>query len=732
MHYIRHQDRHTTGKAFCLSLLTLLLFTVAGCTGFVVPPPEGEGALPASSATPSASDSALAMRLTEEGHLNFGQTRFDEAERLFLEALAADPNHVSALLGLSDLYSYQPEKWRQALTLAEHAHQLAGDDPSVLPHLLWAQQMAHQFDDAWNTGRKAVEIAPESYMAHAAYADILISVYENELALHHAEKAVELSPDAALPWVVLSAVREAMHDWPGAEEAITKAVELDPDFLLWTIVQSRLDFDLRGDPELAAELATAVTEALPDHAYVIGLGVDLAIERNDWDTAIAGCERLVTLHSEETRYPDGYTCLATVNMLREDLNQAAEFQTLAESIAWPERFDISLTRMRLHNADEQCEESRALARKWLDARPYSISAQRMLGVGWLCSEDFEQAIERFAIASDKLPYSISDARLLAIAYARNDMESEAVQALERARPFAFDDPLFYQAQYEINFILGDLDAAIENAQRWAVFRPASTDALESIAFAQVYNGDVEAAFRSAQDAYDRGSTTSTTLGILGYVNLLMGEIDLAEDFLRQSVAKDEDMYLVQYSLTQLYQYTDRCEESQPHVDWLTEQFDTAEQRATLDEELQACYDRRTARDAGEMELIPLALAREKVAEALTEQDLTLKLFDILERADQRALVVYYTSTEAPNSMEYQREEIGMGFLLANVLPLLETQPESAILVSGTEEARFAMVVIDAEMAALWLGEHITDEEFTMTWRREDASNMPQDIFEGVE
>ena len=81
---------------------------------------------------------------------------------------------------------------------------------------------------------------------------------------------------------------------------------------------------------------------MPGHAYVLGLKVDLAIERNDWETAMDACQQLAALHSPTTRYPDGYTCLASVALFQEDEEQAAEHQAQAEEIAWKDRLDVSL------------------------------------------------------------------------------------------------------------------------------------------------------------------------------------------------------------------------------------------------------------------------------------------------------------------------------------------------------------------------------------------------------
>lgn len=727
---VLRRARHCAWTAAILSLLLL-----AACTGITIPPAEEQAPAAVSPteelAVPAAAapDTERARQLTAQAQTHFALSEMEEAEQAWQEALAADPAYVPALAGLSDFYTYQPHRWKLALELAEQAHALAETDGTVLAHLAWAQQMAHHFDDAWRTAERAVVLEPDNFLTHTVYADILLSVYETDQALEHAQIAVDLNPDSALAWIVMSVIREALHDWAGAEEAALRAVELEPDFLLWQVVLSRLDFDLRGNPDLALDLAAEVIEALPDHPYVIGLQVDMAIETNRWAEAEAGCQQLVEFHTPETLYPDGFSCAANVQLWQEDADAAKAFQAQAEEAAWDDRFDVSLTRMRILNDDDLCQESRDLAQAWLNTRPYSIAAQRMMGVGFMCSDDFPEAIAFLTKTAAKLPRSVADARLLAIAYARNEMKSEATQTLAAVRSFAFDDPLYYQALYEINFILGDLEAAVENAQRWAVFRPYSTEAMEAIAFAHLYNGDMEAAQRSAQNAFDHGSTTSIVLGILGYANLLLGEFSTAEALLLESVEKDADMYLTQFSLSQLYQVSDRCEDSEPYVQWLAQQMDTAEERKTVSDRLDACYQRREDAAASEEKMVSDEAVQALAEEKFGEQDLAIHFFRVLERAGQRALVVLYASQEEANSVPYKREEIGAGILLATQLPLMSSQPEALILVSGTEEqARVAMLVVSTEMATLWLNDQITTEDFVSTWRREDAANMPDDIF----
>ncbi len=177
----------------------------------------------------------------------------------------------------------------------------------------------------------------------------------------------------------------------------------------------------------------------------------------------------------------------------------------------------------------------------------------------------------------------------------------------------------------------------------------------------------------------------------------------------------------------MYQFSDRCEDSEPHVDWLKSKADSTDEITQFNASLTACYARRTSQESREANLVTLQQVEEQVTAKLAENDMALHFFQVLERAGQRALVASYVSQRDPASMEYRREEIGVGLLIASLLPYLESSPDSLILVSGTDEARIAMVIVDSVNAALWLSNQIEDEQFVSTWRREDAANMPADI-----
>ncbi len=251
------------GFIFPVATLFIVLLILAGCTGFIVPPPETEE-IPTSSqlvqnesqvTTSESLDIELASVLTAEATALFKQSLFLEAEEKFLDALEADPDHIPALTGISKLLTYAPERWQGALKYADLAYTLARDDATVLAHLTWALLSAHLFGDADWTAEAAIAANPESALAQMAQASVATSKYEYEIALNHILKALEIDPLNAEAYIMYSDVLDILHDWPTAKDAAAIAMELEPDFHLWKIVLSYLVLYNDGDPVAALEIA---------------------------------------------------------------------------------------------------------------------------------------------------------------------------------------------------------------------------------------------------------------------------------------------------------------------------------------------------------------------------------------------------------------------------------------------------------------------------------------------
>ena len=681
---------------------------------------------PTPTATPeplAQADPDQATTLTTEGQRRFRESDLAGAEAAFIDAIAADPSYLPAHLGLTKVYLYWPNYWQQALATAESAAKAAPEDPETLAYLAWAQQGAHFFDEAWQTVLKAVELGPDNALVHTAAADILSSVYQMDEAYDHAQQAVELDSELAEAWATLGSIAYSLSYWDEATDAYARAADLEPDFFAWHLLVARNELNTTGDTETARELAESAFATQGDHPWMISFAVDLASEINDWASAEAGCQQLFVYNQPQTPYPDAYSCMAGLLILQERYADAERFQTIAEAIASPQRLDVTLLRMRLHNEQDECAKGRDLAEEWLTQRPYSVLAKRMIGVSYLCDENFEKAIQYFTEATEDMPRSVADARLLANAYSRDGKASAALAALNRVKNFATIDPLYYQALYEVNLFLGETKAAIKAAQRWQVLRPESTDARASLALAQLFDGNAQAAQSAALEAIDAGATNSTVYAILGETYSREGKYKEAEENLLEALAREPDHFLAHNFITSLYMGRGECDKAEPHIRWLQENESDSERAKRYDELLTECRQRAAI-------FIPdpdTALNDDATVTAVEEQlraaGVEPRSVRFSEDEQGRSLVIAYESKLEAKSDAFTEEERDISREMARVLIRVSSKPDGVIVLSGAADEPQNLIYITSRAAFLWANGDLSDEEFENTWYLQDAAEL---------
>ncbi len=692
----------------------------------IVIPTQVPGPTPTATPEPLADpDRSLAESLSAKGKSLFGASDLRGAEAAYIDAIAADPSFLPAHLGLTDVYLYQSQYWQQALQSAENATSLAPENSTAVAYLAWAKQGAHHFDEAKELGLRAVELDDENPTAHTALADILVSMYEVDRAYEHAQAAVRLDPESAAGWATLGSIAFQMHDWDRAGEAYERARELEPDFFAWHIINARHEFNVYGDIYAARSIAERAVELMAGHASTLFFEADMAAEEGDWDTSEAKCMQTIALDQPHTPFPDAYSCMALMLLQQERNAETAAYQALAEERATVHRRDVTLIRMRLLNDQDLCAESRALAEDWLEARPYSISAMRMVGVSYLCERDFTAAATYFRKTLDALPHSVSDARLLAIAYARDEKALEARAALNEVRAFSIEDPLYYQALYETHLMLGEVEEAVAAAQRWGVLRPESLDARESLAFVQLYEGNVEAAQSIALDALERGARTSTVLAVLGETYTRMGEFDKAQPLLEEAIQLNSDHIVARNALALLFLAQIRCQEAEPHLRWLMDEADSDEEREGLAGVLARCQERAAQPTPDPSMQLEDDEALSVAVTVLQEADVEIRYLDVEENEEgQRTLVVAYAVDLAVDSEDYDLLERQLIFELARILPRMTSEPDGLVVVAGTFNRTTSATLVATRAAEVWLQGRLTDEEFEETWQRQvvDASD----------
>ena len=683
---------------------------------------------PTPTVTPKPLDQAdadKASKLVEDGKASFLKSDLTGAESAFIDAIAADPKNLDAYIGLTNVYLYLPQYWQQALTTAEAAAKLAPDDGVAQAYLSWAQQGAHRFEEAQKSAQHAAELAPDNATVQAALADVLSSVYEMDDAYAAAKKAVQLDDQNAVAWSTLGSIAYTLENWDEATDAYDQAAKLEPDFFAWHVLQARQALNTTGDVEAANELLQPALKVQADHPWVLSFQVDAALEKNDWKTAEASCRKMFAINQPSTPYPDAYSCMAGVMIVKEDYNDAEPYQAIAEKLATPYRHDISLLRMRLYNEKEECGKARDLAQSWLDERPYSVLAMRMVGVSYLCDENFDKAIASFQQALDKMPRSVADARLLANAYARAGKAAEARAALNKVAAFASQDPLYYQGLYEVYLFLGQHEDALKAVQRWQVLRPDSADAKVSLALAQLIAGNMGAAQDAAQSALDDGATGATLYAVLGQTYGRQGDFAKAEQYLLKSLAIADNNFLAHNFILSLYLAQGDCDKAAVHVAWLKANSKDPKNTAQLEDLIANCKNRNALPTPDPKTSLEDDVALDQVKTLLKNAGVEARSVRFSQDNQSMSLVVAFTTDTDPKSKAFTDLEDKIALGIARLLPRLASQPDGLVLLSGAGDKPQNITYVSTKAAALWANGDLSDAEFQKTWVRRSAESLQQ-------
>lgn len=190
--------------------------------------------------------------------------RLDEAERLYRQILAGEPNNADAL-HLLGVVAHQRGDHRAGINLIQRALQFAGARADFLCNLgetlradrqftaaeqafreclrlepsfveahsnfglaLWSQ---NKIDEAKAAFRRAIELAPTNGDAHHHLGTLLRQQGQWNEAVDHFRRALQANPSSALTYNNLGLTFKALRLFPEASECFTRAARLAP--MLW-------------------------------------------------------------------------------------------------------------------------------------------------------------------------------------------------------------------------------------------------------------------------------------------------------------------------------------------------------------------------------------------------------------------------------------------------------------------------------------------------------------------
>ena len=156
--------------------------------------------------------------------------RFDAAEKRLLRAVEIEPEEVSPLVELSELYIAQ-QRYEEADEHLRRARRLAPRNAAVLQNVAEMRRKQGRHEKALQSYRAVLAVDPEFAMAHAGMGDALFRLERYEEAIDALDRSVTLQPHpptATARLVLMGSASRAVDRRDAAVGYFERAVEIDP------------------------------------------------------------------------------------------------------------------------------------------------------------------------------------------------------------------------------------------------------------------------------------------------------------------------------------------------------------------------------------------------------------------------------------------------------------------------------------------------------------------------
>ena len=219
--------------------------------------------------------------------------RDGEAERLYLEVLAADPNYVPALSLLGVMRSVQGRK-QEALALMEKAARLGPlSFPAQLNHATLLQELGHM-GEALAAFDRALALKPDVAVLNNR-GNVLSALSRRPEALASFDRALALEPQNAAAWYNRALLLQQMQRPEEALAGFERAVSLKPDFARAWASRAVLAEQLRRTDEALESFGRVLALEPGNAAALAGRGYLWWDRLRNYEAAVADLEQAVTL-----------------------------------------------------------------------------------------------------------------------------------------------------------------------------------------------------------------------------------------------------------------------------------------------------------------------------------------------------------------------------------------------------------------------------------------------------
>jgi tetratricopeptide (TPR) repeat protein len=460
-----------------------------------------------------------------------------KAEEQFKTAQQIEPDSEDVVLNMARLYADSGDLTHAAKVIADVP---VNDRTPKMEFTLGAifDQMK-QPKNAIEAYKRAADMQPGDPRTLDALAQALMSDDQLDAALKQYRQLAAADTDNAEPLVHIADILSRQSKYEEALTTIRKARKLDPTSLEAGFNEGRL-LDILGHFDEAAQTYSAMVD-LTSHAN----GAYTDEEKNNRSIFL---ERLGSIYMEQNK-PE---------------QAAATYQKMID-MGGDSGIRGYQSQVDAYRSSQQFDKSLDVAHKAVAANPKKRELKLMLA-GELADQG--KGDEAFAMIKELLTNTPED-RMVWVATAQIDVRlrrfKEAEDALEKAEPLSTkkEDKLY------LLFLRGELAERQKHFEQAEQFFRQALEIDPSNAMALNYLGYMLAdkglhlpeALKMIRKAVDQEPWNGAYLDSLGWVYFKMGEYELAEDNLRQAVARNQTDPTVHEHMGDLYEKTGRIRQA---------------------------------------------------------------------------------------------------------------------------------------------------------------------------
>jgi tetratricopeptide (TPR) repeat protein len=460
-----------------------------------------------------------------------------KAEEQFKTAQQIEPDSEDVVLNMARLYADSGDLTHAAKVIADVP---VNDRTPKMEFTLGAifDQMK-QPKNAIEAYKRAADMQPGDPRTLDALAQALMSDDQLDAALKQYRQLAAADTDNAEPLVHIADILSRQSKYEEALTTIRKARKLDPTSLEAGFNEGRL-LDILGHFDEAAQTYSAMVD-LTSHAN----GAYTDEEKNNRSIFL---ERLGSIYMEQNK-PE---------------QAAATYQKMID-MGGDSGIRGYQSQVDAYRSSQQFDKSLDVAHKAVAANPKKRELKLMLA-GELADQG--KGDEAFAMIKELLTNTPED-RMVWVATAQIDIRlrrfKEAEDALEKAEPLSTkkEDKLY------LLFLRGELAERQKHFEQAEQFFRQALEIDPSNAMALNYLGYMLAdkglhlpeALKMIRKAVDQEPWNGAYLDSLGWVYFKMGEYELAEDNLRQAVARNQTDPTVHEHMGDLYEKTGRIRQA---------------------------------------------------------------------------------------------------------------------------------------------------------------------------